>query len=68
MRIIPLAEYYEKHSDQIEAMIPVAKPGESSLLLDFATALVPIIKKHWPSLNANGLLDDTLDLLKQETA
>jgi hypothetical protein len=40
--------------------------GNSSLLLDVATVLVPVIKKHWPELNANGLLDDTLSLLQQE--
>lgn len=65
IKFIPLAQYYEKHGAQIEAMLPTpsSAPGGNSLLLDLAATLVPFVKRHWPALNTNGLLDDTLTLL-----
>ena len=67
MKIMPIAEYYAKHGAQIETMLPkVGASGGSNIILDFANAIVPVVKKQWPELNANGLLDDTLALLGAE--
>ena len=69
MQIMPLVGFYWKHGTQINAMIPKSNTaGQPSLLLDVATALAPVIKKHWPELNANGLTDDALSTLKEVLA
>ena len=33
-------------------------------MLDVVTAIAPVVKKHWPALNENSLLDDALDTLR----
>ena len=69
MRIIPLAEYYEKHASQIEALLSASKtPSDPSLFLDAVAALAPVIKKHFPQYNVDSLIDDTLALLRVEMA
>lgn len=66
MNFMPLVGFYWKHGNQINAMAAkTGTPGQSSLLLDLATALVPVAKKHWPELNASNLLDDGLQTLKE---
>ena len=64
MQILPILGFYMKHGSQIEALIDKGgSPGQSHLVLDFAQALVPVLKKNWPQLNDNGLLDDALSTL-----
>jgi len=66
MNIMPIVGFYWKHGQQINAMIPKSGTGaQSSLILDIAAAAVPVIKKHWPQLNANNLCDDALAALKE---
>jgi hypothetical protein len=66
---LPLVGFYWRHGAQINAMIPKSGTGEqASLVLDVATAMVPIIKKHWPQLNAEGLCDDALTTLREVLA
>lgn len=65
MNFMPIGGFYWKHGTQINAMLPKSgTAGQSSLLLDVATALAPVIKKHWPELNVNNLTDDALQTLK----
>ena len=66
MNLMPVVGFYWKHGSQINAMIPKSgTAGQSSLILDVATAMAPVIKKHWPQLNENGLCDDALSTLKE---
>lgn len=66
MNWMPLVGFYWKHGAQINAMLPKSGTGaQSSLILDAATAMIPVVKKHWPWLNADGLCDDALSTLKE---
>jgi hypothetical protein len=64
MNLQPLLSFGWKHGRQIEAMASSGTPGGSSVVLDACAAAVPFIKKHWPALNENSLLDDALDTLR----
>ena len=69
MNFRPLIGFYWKHGTQIEEMVAGGgTPGESSLILALAEANVPVIKRRWPALNANGLLDDALQTLRDMLA
>ena len=66
VNIIPIAGFYFKHGSQISALLPKSSgPSQSSLLLDVADALAPVVKRHWPQLNANGLVDDAVKTLHE---
>lgn len=65
MSIIDLAVFYEKHKNDLAALIPSGK-GDPSLLTDLAAALAPVVKKHFPQYNPNNLIDDALTLLRVE--
>ena len=66
MNIMPLVGYWWKHGSQIETMFSGgSSPDGSHLLLDVAAALAPVIKKHWPKLNENNLLDDGVATLRE---
>lgn len=66
MNWLPLVGFYWKHNAQISALLPKSgTANQSSLALDVATAMAPVIKKHWPQLNENGLCDDALSTLKE---
>lgn len=63
MNYWPLIDFYLKHRTDLDALASSGS-GESSLVLDFLTANVPVIKKHWPQANKNGMLDDFATALK----
>ena len=66
MNIMPLFGFYWKHGTQIEAMFAGGNsPDGSHLLLDLSAALAPVVKKHWPKLNDNNLLDDAVSTLRE---
>ena len=59
--------YFLKHGSQITALLEKGNtPGNSHILLDLLNANMPLIKKTWPQLNENGLLDDTVAMLKEQ--
>ena len=66
MNLRPLLGFYWNHGTQIETMIADASSGGkgSGIITDVAEALAPVVKKHWPALNANNLIDDTISTLK----
>lgn len=69
MQILPILGFYMKHSAQISQLVDKGgAPGNSHVVLDFAHALVPVLKKNWPELNQNALLDDALATLEQMLA
>lgn len=66
MNFMPLVGFYWKHGTQINEMLAKSStPGQSSLALDTVTAMAPVIKKRWPQLNANNLIDDAVQTLKE---
>jgi hypothetical protein len=59
--------YFIKHGSQIMALLAKGNtPGGSHLIIELLNANMPLIKKTWPELNANGLLDDTVVMLKEQ--
>ena len=64
MNLMPLVGFYWRHGAQINAMIPKS-PDQPSPVLDLALALAPVIKKHWPQYNKDGLLDDGIETLRE---
>jgi hypothetical protein len=56
-------KYVEKHYDDFAKLLP-SGGGDPSLLADVAA----LVKKHFPQYNPNDLIDDTLALIKAETA
>ena len=67
MNLRPLLGFWWKHGDQVDALFS-AGAGDGSLFPDIVNAAVPVLKKHWPALNANGLLDDAVATLKEVLA
>jgi hypothetical protein len=37
----------------------------AAIVVELASAAAPLVKKHWPAYNANGLIDDALATLKE---
>jgi hypothetical protein len=61
--------YFLKHGSQITALLAKGNtPGGSHIILELLAANLPIIKRTWPELNANGLLDDTVAMLQEQMA
>lgn len=61
MRLWPLFSFYEKHSDDIKTLMSgVANPNASPLFMDLLKTAVEFVKRHWPQLNPNGVLDDAI--------
>ena len=59
--------YFFKHGSQIQTLLEKGNtPGGSHLILELLNANLPLIKKTWPELNANGLLDDTIAMMKAQ--
>jgi hypothetical protein len=59
--------YLFKHGSQIQALLAKGNtPGGSHLILELLNANLPLIKRTWPQLNENGLLDDTVAMLKAQ--
>ena len=53
--------FWLKHQDQLRAM---SSGVNSHLTLDLLNAIAPVLKKHYPNLSVNDLLDDTVNLLR----
>lgn len=66
MQIRPLIGFWWRQGDQIMKLIGKGGSGEgSTLFLEILHANVPIVKKHWPALNENNLLDDAVETLSE---
>ena len=55
--------YYMKHGDQLKALFS-STGGNNHIALDLLNALAPVIARHFPALNDNDLLPDTVALLR----
>ena len=59
--------YFLKHGSQLQSLLAKGSaPGGSHLILELLNANLPLIKRTWPQLNENGLLDDTIAMLKTQ--
>lgn len=69
MQLLPLVGLYWRRSKELSALVPKAASDKSSQeILDLLTALAPVVKKYYPTLNANGLVDDVIATMKEVLA
>lgn len=61
MNYLPLLSFWLKHHEQFQSLTG----GDSTLLVDFADAVGPVLKKHFPNLNVNSILDDAVSTLHE---
>lgn len=66
MDIAAAIEFYFKHKDDFGKLAALLPKGEGDPTL--AADIVALVSKHWPQVNPNHLLEDTLALIKTETA
>jgi len=57
MNFMPLVGFYWRQHQTIANMVGNGGKGQE-VALDFINAVLPVVRKHWPTLNVNGLLDD----------
>lgn len=70
MQLLPLVGFYWRRNQEISALVASGHSSDQSshIVLDIAAAAVPLLKKYYPSLNKDGLLDDALNTLKEVLA
>lgn len=64
MNILPAMSFYLRRHEQIRALSGTLSSNPGAVVA-VAVALVPVIKKYWPQLNADNILDDALTTLQQ---
>lgn len=64
MRIGPLIAFYGRRHEQIEAIVRAHAGTGTPIILDLAWSLAPFLKRHFPQLNDQGILDDALVTLQ----
>jgi len=64
MNIFAVFGYAAKHGEQISALFGKGKGADSHIAADIAAALAPVIKKHWPQIDQDDLVDDTVSLMR----
>ena len=62
MNYMPLLGFWMRRHEQISGMTTHSGGG-----LALFEAVLPVIKKYWPDMNKNGILDDALATLKEVT-
>ena len=67
MNLLPLVGLYWRRSQQIDKLVGSGahSDGTSHLVIDVLTAATPLLKKYWPAINEEGLLDDVVSTLKE---
>lgn len=68
MNLRPLLGFFWKHGSQLQNLMESGAKPDGHLLIDVAAALTPVVKKHWPVLNENGLIDDGLSVMREVLA
>lgn len=56
MNFMPLVGFYWRQHQTLAALFHGGKGQE--VAFDLISALLPVVRKHLPTLNVNGLLDD----------
>lgn len=67
MQLLPLVGFYWRRNQQISKLFASGKSsdGSSHLILDVLNANMPMLKKYFPALNVDGLLDDAMKTLTE---
>jgi hypothetical protein len=69
MQLLPLVGFYWRQNQTLNKLFGGTGSAKGTQeIIDFATATVPLLKKYYPILNTNGLLDDALNTLKEVLA
>lgn len=68
MQLLPLVGFYWRRNQQLDKLVAQGQSGDSHIVVELAEAIVPLMKKYYPALNADGLLDDALTTLKDVLA
>jgi hypothetical protein len=70
MNLLPLGGFYWRRSKDIEKLVSSghSTDGSSHFILDVLNANAPLLKKYYPAINENGLLDDAMEILKEVLA
>jgi hypothetical protein len=59
-----MLQFYLRRGSQISAMLE-SGGNSSDLFMEIVSQAMPIVKKYYPHLNADGLLDDVYTTLQQ---
>lgn len=62
-KILLLGGFYLRRNQQIKKMLESGS-NNSDLLMEIVTQAMPILKKYYPQLNADGFLDDVYTTLQ----
>ena len=65
MQLLPLIGFYWRRNQQLDTLLTKGQSGNSHIVIDVAVVIVPLLKKYYPALNADGLLDDALKTLQE---
>jgi hypothetical protein len=66
MQLLPLVGFYWRQNQTIAKLVGPSQSDKSSReAIDLAAAAVTFLKKYYPALNENNLLDDALNTLKE---
>ncbi len=65
VNIWPAVQFWGRRKNQIADLVADHKPHHPPILLDLAWALAPFLKRHWPQLNDQGILDDAVETLQK---
>ncbi len=70
MQLLPLVGFYWRRNQEISALVASGHGSDQSshIILDIANAAMPLVKKWYPNLNKDGLLDDLLNTMKEVLA
>ena len=66
MQLLPLVGFYLRRNQQIRSMLGSVNNEKSSLMvLEIVSQAMPLLKKYYPELNKDGLLDDVYTTLQE---
>ena len=68
MQLLPLVGFYWRRNQQIQKLFASGATSDSHMLLDVVTTNLPLLKRYFPHLNEEGLLDDAVQTLKEVLA
>ncbi len=64
MNWMPLVGFYYRRHNQLSALLGKGSAGGAQKFLDFVKTNAPLIKKYWPQLNEDDLIDDAIETLE----
>ena len=65
MNVSPLLYFAIRHGSQIAGLFSSGNPQDAQKFLELAKAVTPWLKKYYPWLNDNNLLDDAIGAVNE---